>query len=541
MELRDYQRQCLATIAARYKAGLRRQLVCLPTGTGKTVVFASFPTYFRMKKRLLILAHREELLDQARDKLLRTSPALTVGVEQGAREAGPEDQVVIASVPTLGRKDSERLLRLDPNTFSIIVVDEAHHAVADSYRRVLDHFGVLDPGTDKLLVGFTATPKRGGGEGLDAVFEEIVFSKELPEMIARGYLTPLAGHRVETDVDLAHVKVKMGDFVSKQLSEAVNTVPRNELVVASYGKLLEGRRTLCFCVDVQHAEDLARAFVAAGVRAAPVSGEMDREARAATLAAFRAGELDVLTNCMVLTEGYDEPSVAGIILARPTRSSLLYTQMIGRGTRLHPGKTDVTVVDVVDATRQHKLATLPTLFGLPPRFDLEGATTQRAAQALAWAEEHRPWVRVDRASSMSDLRARCQQVDLLDLETPEEVEGATRLAWVARGDDAYALFLGPDAAVQVTKNILDKWEVTQGGRLVALERTRDRALKKAEVLVEKDHADALPLVTRSAGWRREPATEKQLAILASKHIAPPRQGLTKGQASRLLGILMAGR
>lgn len=543
MDLRPYQRECLATIRDRYAAGTRRQLVCLPTGTGKTVVFARFPAYFRMRKRLLILAHREELLEQARDKVLRADPTLSVGIEQGARAASPGDQVVIASVPTLGRKGNERLLGLDPSTFSIVVVDEAHHAVAESYRRVLTHFGVFEPSSQKLLVGFTATPKRGGGEGLDQVFEDIVYARALPEMIAAGYLTPLAGHRVETDVSLADVKIRHGDFVTKQLSAVVNTAPRNELVVTVHRRLLAGRPTLCFCVDVDHAQRLAEAFVAAGVRAAPVSGDMGSEARAETLARFRRGELEVLTNCMVLTEGYDEPSVAGIILARPTRSTLLYTQMIGRGTRLHPGKSEVTVVDVVDATREHTLATLPTLFGLPPRFDLEGTTTTRAAEALAWAEEHRPWVRVDQAVSVSDLRARCRRVDLLDLETPRDVAEATRLAWMARGEDAYSLFLGPESTVLVTKNILGRWEVTHRLRgeehHVALERSRDRALAKAEVFVEHALPDVLPLVNRFAQWRAEPATEKQLAVLAARKLTLPREGLTKGQASRLLGILIS--
>ena len=342
--LRDYQIECLTAIRDRYLAGVRRQLTCLPTGSGKTVIFSEFPKFFRMKKQMLVLAHRAELLDQACDKLRQANPDLRVEIEQAGRVADPDSHVVVASVPTLGRKGSGRLPRLDPDRFFLIVVDEAHHATAKTYRRILKYFGVFEPDTPKLIVGFTATPKRGDGEGLDAVFEEIVFSRTLPEMIGAGYLSPVAGFRVETDVDLSRVKTRMGDFVVSHLSEAVNVEQRNSLVVDVFRSRLKEKQTLCFCVDVAHAHSLAEAFNAGGIPAGAVTGDMDHSERTKILTGFRTGSIRVLANCMVLTEGYDEPSVEGIILARPTKSTLLYTQMIGRGTRLHPGKENVTVL-----------------------------------------------------------------------------------------------------------------------------------------------------------------------------------------------------
>jgi superfamily II DNA or RNA helicase len=318
--LRDYQRECLETIMDRYRSGIRRQLTCLPTGSGKTVIFADFPRYFRMQNQMLVLAHRAELLEQACDKIRRANPDLGVAVEQAGRSADPDCDVVVASVPTLGRKGSKRLQRLNPDRFFLVVVDEAHHATAATYRRVLEYFGVFDPQTRKLLVGFTATPKRGDGQGLDAVFQEIVFSRGLPEMIQAGYLAPVAGYRLETDIDLSRVKTRMGDFVTSHLSLAVNIAPRNDLVVNVFRSHLKDRQTLCFCVDVAHAHCLADAFNQAGIPAAAVSGEMERSVRAKALEDFRAGRIQVLANCMVLTEGYDEPSVSGIILARPTKS-----------------------------------------------------------------------------------------------------------------------------------------------------------------------------------------------------------------------------
>jgi ATP-dependent helicase IRC3 len=157
---------------------------------------------------MLVLAHRAELLDQARDKITNANPDLPVEIYQAGRTANPDSRVVVASVPTLGRKMSARLRRLDPDRFFLIVVDEAHHATAATYKRTLEHFKVFDSETRKLLVGFTATPKRGDGVGLDAVFQEIVYSKSLPEIIQSGYLSPVAGYRVETDIDLRRVKTK---------------------------------------------------------------------------------------------------------------------------------------------------------------------------------------------------------------------------------------------------------------------------------------------------------------------------------------------
>lgn len=180
--LRPYQQDCLARVRAAYKGGLRRVLVSLPTGTGKTIVFASFPLAFQMKKKLLVLAHREELIEQAAEKLQTAAPELEVGIEQGSRRASPSARLIVGSVPTLGRVASKRLAALDPEQFSIIVVDEAHHAVAETYRRVLDHFRLFEKG-DRFLVGFTATPRRGDGEALGQVFEDIVYARGIEEMV----------------------------------------------------------------------------------------------------------------------------------------------------------------------------------------------------------------------------------------------------------------------------------------------------------------------------------------------------------------------
>ena len=538
--LRDYQIECLTAIRDRYLAGVRRQLTCLPTGSGKTVIFSEFPKFFRMKKQMLVLAHRAELLDQACDKLRQANPDLRVEIEQAGRVADPDSHVVVASVPTLGRKGSGRLPRLDPDRFFLIVVDEAHHATAKTYRRILKYFGVFEPDTPKLIVGFTATPKRGDGEGLDAVFEEIVFSRTLPEMIGAGYLSPVAGFRVETDVDLSRVKTRMGDFVVSHLSEAVNVEQRNSLVVDVFRSRLKEKQTLCFCVDVAHAHSLAKAFNAGGIPAGAVTGDMDNSKRTKILTGFRTGRIRVLANCMVLTEGYDEPSVEGIILARPTKSTLLYTQMIGRGTRLHPGKENVTVIDIVDATREHSLTTLPGLFGFSGEFDLEGHTVDEVQRALGWAETYRPWVPVNEAKSLSDLRYRCKRINLLDLETPSELSGFSRFAWVGTGKGVYRLGLAGGRAILITPTILGECEAMLSNRGDETPLFRRRDLKAAVMASERHVRINLPgsvgLVMRNTHWRRQPATEKQTSVLRSKKLDVP-EGLTKGQASHLIGML----
>lgn len=543
-QLRDYQEECLAEILRAYKAGVRRQLVCLPTGTGKTVIFAAFPRWFRMRRRMLVLAHRAELLEQARAKLQRAAPELRVSLDQGARVADPESDVVLASVPTLGREGSARVTALDPAAFSIIVVDEAHHATAPTYRRVLEHFGVFDAGTDKLLVGFTATPKRGDGQGLHAVFERIVYTKTLPEMIEAGYLSPVAGYRVETEVDLGRVKTRMGDYVVSQLAREVNTAARNALIVEVYQRHLAGRKTLCFCVDVAHAEALAERFAAAGIPAGAVTGALASESRHALLERFRTGELQVLTNCMVLTEGYDEPSVEGILLARPTRSSLLYTQMIGRGTRLHPGKDDVQVVDVVDVTRTQGPFTLPALFGLSGDFDMEGRTTRQVQAALDWVATHRPWVDLDAAHSLSELRWRCKQIALVDLETPPEIEAHSDLGWTRVGRRRYRLGLAEQRSLLITPTILDQWEVILRRRheeqVLATAEDLPEAVMVADQYIYEHDPDSRKLVDRTTEWRSQPASPKQLGLLARHGLTPP-AGINKGQASHLIGLLVEKR
>jgi ATP-dependent helicase IRC3 len=541
MNLRPYQRECLTQLREQYRAGKRRLLVSLPTGTGKTVVFAEFPRFFAMKRRLLVLAHREELLEQAVAKFRAVDPSLRVGIEQAARRAA-DAQVVVASVQTLR---GARLAALSPDDFYLVVVDEAHHAVAPSYRAIFEHLGLMEPGTRRMLVGFTATPRRGDRQSLGAVFEDIAFSKGLEEMIAAGYLCPIRGWRVTTNVDLDEVKVRAGDFVESQLARTVNIAERNDLLYAAYRKLANGRRCVVFCVDIAHAQSVAQTFVGGGVKAAAVWGAMPKEERRAVLARFHEGDLGVVTNCNVLTEGFDEPAVDCILMARPTKSLLLYTQMVGRGTRLASGKDDLLVIDVADNSRKHTLAGLHQLFDLPGTLELGGANALATAHEMRELARTMPWIDVTRVRTPRELKVAAERIDLFRFQPPDEIAEATDLAWLTAADGGYRLLL-PQGEFTVQSTLLGDHEVrfqrpgAEGFKTVGRGQDAAAAVGLADKLVHRHYPDAVRLLSRDAGWRTRDATEKQLELLRKRGLpAPPR--LSRGQASWMLSYVLRRR
>lgn len=541
--LRAYQREALAAVLDAYKAGKRRVIVSLPTGTGKTVVFAHFPRVFKMKKRLLVLAHREELLLQARDKFRSIDPELKAEIEQAGTHAAADAKVVIASVPTLARGGA-RLARFQPDEFSIVVVDEAHHAVAPSYRRIFDHFGLFDSNVSRYLVGFTATPRRGDKQGLGEVFEEVCYARDMREMIADRYLCPITGWRVDTDLSLDNVKVRHGDFVESQLARVVNTPLRNRLLVKAYRDYSPGRRTIVFCVDVAHAQEVHCAFAEAGIRAAPVWGELSKDQRRSTLAAFSAGEIDLVTNCNVLTEGFDEPRVDCVIMARPTRSKLLYAQMVGRGTRLHPAKQNLMVIDVADNSRTHQLPGLHSLFNLPLNMNLKGGNALEIEREIERLSRTQPWIDTSRLATQEDLRLAAERIEFFNFEPPPEIRAYTNSTWHAV-PGGYRLGLPEGEWICIEPNLLDTWDI-QFSTAHDSQRSLGRAMSLTEAVAAADRfvaihrPDARRLVERSAGWRNEPPSDKQRQVLARNRIPVP-AGLNRGQAAQMISQLMSAR
>ena len=316
MKLRSYQQEALDSMLQAESNGINKQLVVLPTGAGKTVLFAQLPIMRKDSLPMLVLAHRSELLIQAKDKIETINENLSVGIEQAENKAGYSD-VVIASVPTLGRESSSRIEQYPKDYFKTIVVDEAHHAAAPSYRRILDYF------KPDLLLGVTATPQRSDSVRLIDVFQEIVYYKSIQDLIKEGWLSPLVGYKVKTSTDISDVEIQNGEYKQDQLIEAIDNPSRNNSIVTAYNDLANAKKTVVFAAGVDHAGHLEKAFRKNGSSVRVIIGTTPEEERRQILSDFKSGAVTVLVNVGVLTEGFDEPSIEAIILAKPTRSSLL--------------------------------------------------------------------------------------------------------------------------------------------------------------------------------------------------------------------------
>ncbi len=387
MDLRPYQIEARQAVADRVAAGCRSLLTVLPTGTGKTVVFANEIKDRATAGRVLVLAHREELIHQPADMLRRVAPSLEVGICKAERNE-VASHVVIASVQSLCHpKRLEAYARFGRP--ALVVTDEAHHAVAPTYRRIYD---ALEAGAadGPLHLGYTATPQRTDEVGLSEVFEEIVFSRDIKGMVGEGWLTEPRGRIIPVDVDLDQVrKNDAGDYSDAGLDEAMDPKVMRA-IAAAWWQYAQTRTTVAFTASVTTAKMLARFAneIAGSDVAAEVDGETPSEQRQEILDRLRAGRLRLIANYGVLTEGFDAPNVTCVLMARPTKSEPLYTQMVGRGLRLWPGKDDCLVLDVTGISAEHSLCVLPMLFGLPTG-DMAGKSVSEHAEALATeAREH---------------------------------------------------------------------------------------------------------------------------------------------------------
>jgi superfamily II DNA or RNA helicase len=324
--------------------------------TGKTAVFASL-----IAKRggsALVLAHRDELLRQAAEKIAIADPTLALGVGfVAAQRDDVHAPVVVGSVQTLAR--ASRLAKL-PRRFDTVVVDEGHHVAARSYRRILEH---LSP--TPLILGVTATPARADGKRLGDVWQEIVYQRGIAEMIRAGYLADIRGVRVGLEqVKLDEVEQSGGDFDADALGKVLERASAPLHVLTAYRQHATGRKAIVFVPTVALAHRMATVFREGGIRAEALDGTTPWEQRRAILARLHTGETRVVANVAVLGEGVDVPSVDAVILATPTRSQVKYTQCLGRGLRTFPGKEDCLVIDLVGASERLDLQTLPRLFNL---------------------------------------------------------------------------------------------------------------------------------------------------------------------------------
>lgn len=342
MELRDYQIAAKKAIFEEWK-DKNSTLLVLPTGCGKTIVFGSIARDRARDGRVLILAHREELLTQASDKIHRIS-GMNCAVEKAEQTClGSDEPITVGSVQTL--QTEKRLSRFPHDYFKTVIIDEAHHALAPSYRNVLAHFD------SAKMLGVTATPDRGDMKDLSEIFESCAYEYSLRDAVKQGYLAPIRVQTMPLNIDFTSVKVSMGDFQVNDIGHALE--PYLEDIADEMAKVCKDKHTVVFLPLVSIAQEFRDILNRKGFRAAEVNGQSKN--RDEILQEFEEGKFNVLCNAMLLTEGWDCPIVDCIVVLRPTKIRSLYCQMIGRGTRLHEGKDHLLILDFLWMTGKHNL------------------------------------------------------------------------------------------------------------------------------------------------------------------------------------------
>ncbi len=344
MMLRPYQEEARRSVKDAWLSGIKRTLLVLPTGTGKTIVFAKITEdCVRKGKRVLILAHRGELLDQAAEKIKKAT-GLGCAVEKAEQSCLDSwFHVIVGSVQSLQRES--RLKKFKPQYFDIIIIDEAHHAISNGYQRVLQHFDSAN------VLGVTATPDRGDMRNLGEYFDSLAYEYTLPKAIKEGYLAPIKALTIPLKLDINSVSMQSGDFAVGELSTALD--PYLEQIAQEMQTYCKDRKTVVFLPLIKTSQKFTEILNQSGFRAAEVNG--NSENREQVLKDFDQGRYNVLCNSMLLTEGWDCPSVDCVIVLRPTKVRSLYSQMIGRGTRLYPGKQELLVIDFLWLTERLEL------------------------------------------------------------------------------------------------------------------------------------------------------------------------------------------
>ncbi|KAF8327906.1 P-loop containing nucleoside triphosphate hydrolase protein [Cantharellus anzutake] len=610
LTLRPYQEECIESCLDALRAGYSRIGVSSPTGSGKTTMFVSLisrltPSPERPNaSRSLIIVNSIELARQAADTVHRILPDVSVDIEQGQhhRASGSAD-VTVATYQSLLR--DERIRKFDPVRLKAVIIDEAHHAAAPSYRRLLSHFhhGIVEDGSETEskassglkvpIVGFSATFSRHDGVALGSIFERIVYHRDFLEMIRDNWLCPVRFTSVKAQVDLSRVSINSGtgDFNARSLAHVINTSSINKLVVQSWLDRAANRRSsLVFCVNIAHVHGLTNAFRQAGVDARYLYSKTPQFERKALLDSFRRGEFPVLVNCAILTEGADIPNIDCVVVARPTRSKNVFAQMIGRGMRLSPEtlKKDCHIIDFVD-TMCHVsgVVSAPTLFGLSPDTEVTDNSTEDLESLAQQTKE----VQLSPPNDVPEPKS----VTYIDYDNPwslvDDASGDPHISkmsknvWVACGGGHYVLEcmgrgyikISPSARTNGDSHYVAhytaasmKWSEAKAIGLATRFRSRrnvltadtlERAIQGCDTYA-RTRVVYGPMqlgLLHSAKWRRDPATEGQLAYLkkrfkmdnaaASQSIELPThpgawtgglRNLTKGQAANIITRLQHG-
>jgi superfamily II DNA or RNA helicase len=510
--------------------------------THNTVLFSHIDKKLREQgesRPTLVIAHRDELLDQAAEKFEKVSPDVSISKEK-AKLRATNSNIVLASIQSIGRSGSDRLNDYD---FGLIIVDECHHAQADSYKTALTRLGAFDG--DRLLLGVTATPVRMDRKQLHtasgAIFEEEIYRYTMRQAMKDGWICPIRGYQVETFIDISKVSVKAGDFNEKELENIVVGSNRNDIIYENWKKICPTRKTLVFCISRAHAEEVYAFMKQKGVRVGCVFD--DSKDRKAIVEDFRIGNLQMLVNVRIATEGWDVPDIGCIIQASPTLSWPLYVQEIGRGTRIYPGKTDLIVIDVVDNTSRHNLCTVPAILGLPRTLNLKGTTLATVADLVdSTGCGDLGLLAKEAPKSIEELKIILKKIELLSLAmTPEEIKQFTKYAWVPLTNGDYYLGCGLGKSAEVRFDTAGNMIciMKKDGREI-LHRTYDMDPEKLwpmfEEYIAKTWPDSLVLIKRNASWWKEEASVAQKKYLTSLGIDWKIWGgsISKGHASRLI-------
>ena len=494
----------------------------------------------------LILVHRRELAEQAARHCINAYPSKTVEIEMGNAHASGAADITVASIYSI--ISGERMMKFEPSRFKLVLVDEAHHIVASSFMEALKHFGLLKDsiGNDSpVLVGVSATLSRFDGLRLSDAIDHVVYHKDYVDMIGEKWLSNVIFTTVQSKVNLSRLrKAASGDFQVSDLSRAVNTSETNDVTFRAWSTRATARKsTLIFCVDLTHVADLTATFRSHGVDAKFITGDTPKQIRCQRLDAFRSGEFPVLLNCGVFTEGTDIPNIDCVVLARPTKSRNLLIQMIGRGMRLHPGKADCHVIDMV-ASLEAGVVTTPTLFGLDPASMVDEASVDEMKSQKECRElEDR---REERASDFDKAPIRPLQprsitftdydsvYDLIDDTSGERhIRRISSLAWVVIGEHRYVLSNPGGSYLTIEKsepgadsgfNVIYTQKIAEGVMESSNTKSpfmRPREIAKSNTLADAIHAadtfasEKFPYVFINHGqaWRKRPATDGQLAFL----------------------------
>lgn len=501
MELRDYQNDCVTKIDEMIEG--EKKIAFLATGAGKTIIMSYVAS--KEQGRVLICVDQSELRQQTIDKLSMFIPVEEIGSVQGKFDE-VDKRVVVATRQSLTHGKSTRLDRMIKNgEFGLLMVDETHRAVGQVKK-------IIDKVNAKKVVGFTATPYN---KDLKEVYSDFVFKKEIIELVEEGYLCSPRCLTIYSDTSLDGVGTVAGEFNLGQLDEAVNTVSRNKLIVNKYKELGKGRKkTLCFCTSIEHAEVLANEFNKAGIKAKNIDSTCTTGEREDILRAFKEGEIEVLTNIGVLTTGFDEPSVDCIVMARPTKSKILFTQCAGRGLRIFEGKDDCLILDVCDVTTKNSM----NLMSGKSIFDLEENETiaERKIRIEKEKEEHekREKERIEREKIEAELLQK--EIDLFN-ENLENIYSVSNLHWFFTGIKKLEIAILSVSAKEdyyVYKEdqefICYRRKMKEGFKYDLDEIDRSNSLKE---LVENIDSIAVKkgssFVYKKAKWKFEEATPKQ--------------------------------